>query len=388
MVLIASCYYQENYGSKLQAYATQAFLDSIGVENYTINFSNINDYINNIKIKYYIKHIYKTDAFIAQFKRYIFKFNILKNHKLKENFKIRKLAMNSFSENNFNLTLPIEYGELNKLCYDMKANAVIVGSDQLWLPSNIYADYYTLNFVPDNIKRISYATSFGVSSLDKAAKKSAKIFLNKFDSISVREKQGENIVYDLIGKSAKVVCDPTMFFKADEWCNILNIKPLVDDKYIFCYFLGDNLWHREWAVRLREITGLKIVSLIHLEKYNKYDKNYYDKALFDVAPNDFIGLIQNAEYICTDSFHGTVFSLLFHKKFYLFRRFKETHSASTNSRIDSLIKPLHLTDRIICKTSAPEDKLNLKINYSEIDVSIENLRKESIAWLKNALGVN
>lgn len=386
MILIASCYYQENYGSKLQAYATQAFLDKIDVDNMTINYSGMRKHMNSMKIRYYIKNIAKTDAFAAQLKRYTFKLRIKGKKSLENNIMLRQKAMEKFVSEKFRLTETYPFEKLSELCTDVNAYAVLVGSDQLWLPSNIYADYYTLSFVPDGIKKISYATSFGVSKLEKSFIPKAKSFLSSFDSISVREKTGADIVNDIIGEYPEVVCDPTLLFNAEEWTQLLNTKRITDGDYIFCYFLGENPGHRKWAKELQKNTGKKIVALIHLENYIKGDVSYADEELFDIGPSEFVSLIENASYVCTDSFHGTVFSLLFHKKFFSFRRFSENHSASTNSRLDSLLDAICLSDRIISSDTEPEMVFNKSIDYNDVDEKIGELRTQSAKWLIESLG--
>lgn len=106
-----------------------------------------------------------------------------------------------------------------------KYSAFIVGSDQLWLPSNITADYYTLNFVPDGvgIRKVAYATSFGVSKLPAKQAQMAREFLPRFDSIMVREESGKKLVKQLINRDVPIVCDPTLLFRAEEW-TLLSLK--------------------------------------------------------------------------------------------------------------------------------------------------------------------
>ena len=155
-----------------------------------------------------------------------------------------------------------------------------------------------------------------------------------------------------------------------------------------CYFLGNNPWQREWAKQLKKTTGLQIISLIHLDSYIKCDNSYYDQALFDIGPSEFVSLIENAEFVCTDSFHGTVFSLLFHKRFFSFRRFRENYYSSTNSRLDSLLTLLGLADHIVEQGVTPCEMLKKVINYDDVDKQLGIFRSDSISWLKNALGVN
>ena len=388
MVLIASCYFQQNYGSMLQAYATQAFLDELHIENRTINYSQIASYIKKRKILFYIAHVYIIDTFVSQLHQYSFKCRQKMDKRLKQDIFLRKQVMKKFENTRFRLTTPYSFKYLSKLCTDMNANAVLLGSDQLWLPSNIYANYYTLNFVPSNIKKISYSTSFGVSQLDKKTKKRAKSFLGNFNFISVREKSGQKLVSEITGDSPQIVCDPTMLISAEKWRVLLKTKNLVKNPYILCYFLGNNPWQREWAKQLKKTTGLQIISLIHLDSYIKCDNSYYDQALFDIGPSEFVSLIENAEFVCTDSFHGTVFSLLFHKRFFSFRRFRENYYSSTNSRLDSLLTLLGLADHIVEQGVTPCEMLKKVINYDDVDKQLGIFRSDSISWLKNALGVN
>lgn len=140
--------------------------------------------------------------------------------------------------------------ELSSKCE--KYQAVLVGSDQLWLPGNIAADYYTLNFVPQNVNSIAYATSFGQSSLPKDSTKLAKIFLSKIKHIGVREESGAKLIKNITGRNVPVVCDPTLLFDGDDWMSIQDEKPLVDGEYIFVYFLGSNEVHRDFVQRLKK----------------------------------------------------------------------------------------------------------------------------------------
>ena len=107
-----------------------------------------------------------------------------------------------------------DFTELTSYCKE-NYDTILIGSDQLWLPANIAADYYTLNFVPDGVKKIAYATSFGVSSLPDDLKGQASRFLSKIDHISVREEAGKKIIQSMVDKEVEVVCDPTLLFTGE-----------------------------------------------------------------------------------------------------------------------------------------------------------------------------
>ena len=381
MIYIASCYFQKNYGSALQAYATQKVLEQFGIDNKTICHDGFSAYIKKRKIKYYITRFYKSDAFVAQIKRYSLVFRRKTNKKFAANIDKRERKFDEFTGKYFSLTEPCGFTDLSVLCEN--AEAVIVGSDQLWLPSNIYADYYTLSFVPDNVKKISYATSFGISELNKKTKEKCS-FLGRFNYISTREETGRILIKSVTDKPCEVVCDPTLLFDEHDWHEMQKENRKYEEEYIFCYFLGNNKWQRKWAKQLKDLTGLKVVSLIHLDEYLKCDLNYADYTPFDIDPADFVNLIRGAEYVCTDSFHATAFSMIFKKKFYTFRRFCKSHSASTNSRLDSLLSKVDLTERIINENTSPLEALKLSIDYVEVDKKLSEFREYSKKWLKKS----
>jgi hypothetical protein len=384
-VAIASCYFQKNYGSALQAFATQKILDELGIKNETICVSGFKKEIDLIKIRYYLKKI--LDFNIVKEKLGYVKLDIysriLKNS-LKKNILIRQKKFKEF-EHNFHFSKVFKSKkELAESCNEY--SSVIVGSDQLWLPSNIEADYYTLNFVPKYINKISYATSFGVSEIPKKYMNKTKMFLNRIEHLSVREKSGQILIKKLTGKDAEIVCDPTMLFTAEDWMCIQKKENIFKNKYIFCYFLGGNLQHRKFAKKLKDLTGYKIVSLQNLDKYVKGDKWYADVVPYNIGPGEFINLIRNAEYICTDSFHGTVFSLLNRKKFFVFKRFSDTNKLSTNTRIESLLNLVQLQERLISFDRSIEDYINMKIDYEFVLEKLKIFREKSKMFLINSLG--
>ena len=386
-VAIVSCYFQKNYGSQLQAYATQKILDLLNVDNETVCIDGIKSTINKRKYKFFLRSIFDKDT--VKEKNKTIK-RVLKKKFDKEfanNAKERDLCFKYFSQNKFKLSDKYNsFDDLTKVCAE-KYFAVVAGSDQLWLPSNIAADYYTLNWVPENVKRISYATSFGKAKIPKWQIEDTKKFLKRIDCLSVREESGKKLIKDLTSLEAEVVCDPTLLFDAEQWDDIQSKERFVKEKYIFCYFLGNNLLHREFANKLKEKTGYKIVALQHIDEYIGSDQNFADIKPYNVGPGEFVNLIKNAEYVCTDSFHGSVFSTLYNKKYFTFMRFSEKNSMSTNSRIISLLKILNMEDRIMVGNEDIDKCVNIEINYDEVNKRLEEFRKESMEFLKRSLDI-
>ena len=383
-IAIVSCYFQKNYGSMLQAYATQKYLDDVGIENETICYDGIKREIEKTKYIHYFKQIINPRIVLGKL-GYI-NIRLKKKNpfsKLGRNLRTRDLAFAKFTKR---IRLSAEYNsfeELRLACSDY--SAVLLGSDQLWLPSNLDADFYTMNWVPDKTKKISYATSFGISELPRSYYPMAKHFLSRIDFLSVREKTGQNIIRDVCTREAKIVCDPTMLFTGDEWTDIQQKEPLCKEKYIFCYFLGNNPEQREFVKKIKAQTGCKIVSLLHLNVFAKCDCSFADITPFDVGPSEFLNYIRNAEYVCTDSFHASVFSILYHKKFYVFRRFKENYDLATNSRLDTLLASVGLEERILTAKENVEAVLHNNIDYEAVDQKVEIMRAYGRKFLEEAI---
>jgi ferredoxin len=381
---IVSCYFKNNYGSMLQAYATQKILDNNNIENETINIAQNKEFKKNKK-KYYMNQIFNFKFIKEKFGMAKLKIYKKINKELGKNISIRTKKYNEF-KNEFNLSRTSNnYKDLTEQCVEKYSN-IIVGSDQLWLPVNVVADYYTLNWVPNNINKVSYSTSFGFSNIPSKYYDLYKKFLKRINHLSTREESGLKIIKDITGIDGKLVCDPTMLLTKEEWEKEATQGKIYNEKYIFCYFLGKNIEHRKFVEKLKEKTGYKIVSLNHADEYVKYSDKFCDYAPYDVGPREWINLVKNAEYVCTDSFHGTVFSILFNKEFFDFRRYNNKSVMSTNSRIDSLLNVAGIDKNRICTGNEDiEEILKNKINYDEVNERIEKFREESKEWLLSSL---
>lgn len=303
----------------------------------------------------------------------------------KKNNDVRYRAFERFQKKYYRSFSKELYG-YDELCKGAKEyDTVLVGSDQLWLPGGLATNFYNLMFVPDGIRKISYATSFGVSSIPKRQYKKTKEYLDRIEYISVRERTGAKIVKEVSGRDAVIVADPTLLLDRSQWESVIPDRRPVDEPYVFCYFLGKNEKHRDAAEEFAKKTGLKIVSTPFLDSYVKRDEHFGDQQLFDVGPDDFVNLIRNAEYILTDSFHGSVFSIINHKKFVTFNRFDDGSSNSRNSRIDNLCELLGIKDRRYDAGADIAQTAKAPVDYESVDEKLASLRAESLLFLKNAL---
>lgn len=255
----------------------------------------------------------------------------------------------------------------------------ICGSDQIWSPALMNPVFY-LNFVSEDKKKIAYAPSFGVTSTTAAKEKKIAKYLSSFNSVSVRELEGQQFIKKLTGQEVPVVIDPTLLLNEQIWREYV-VDSKQNGTYIFCYFLTPNDDYIRAVVQFAKNKGLKVI----IVPTSKGPFNTGFEEFIDVGPAEWLGLIQNAEYVFTDSFHGCIFSSIFHKEFILFKRFKDKDKASENSRIFTLAKMLEVEERIIDENNVNTISELQPLDFEKIDKIIESKAKESKKWLLNAL---
>lgn len=377
-------YTQNNYGSKLQALATIKMFDRLGLDYEIIRY-------NKKSLRFYLKSIPRFFNWVFINDRYlqIQRMVEFKKHpKVKAQVEIRNRTFDSF-DTYFSEHLSKVYGsyeELKRECPKMY-DKVITCSDQLWSPSALGSGFYNLMFVPEQARKISWASSFGVSKIPWYQKGRTRKYLRRIEYISVRENRGAEIVKELTGRDVPVLMDPVFVFNKDEWNELFPLEKSEWESYIFCYFLGQNPEHRAAAKALAEKTGLKIVTLRHLDEYVDEDEHFGDVAPYDVDPVRFLNLLRNATYICTDSFHGTAFSIIFEKQFLVFDRYNNQSSNSKNSRVESVCVNVGLTNRRYTDIEHIFEMMEQQIDYVAVTKKVDQYRVNTIQYLKNTLGV-
>ena len=378
---VCACYNTKNYGSMLQSLATGEMLEKLGYPYEFIRYTRKPTVGLILKSLDRIPEMIKGKRLNAERQRALSKYP-----EVASGIKRRNACFDSFMNQTFTNMSPA-YDTLKQLTQAAKEyDAVMVGSDQLWRPEGYSTGFYNLMFVPDEVPKIAYATSFGVSQIPEKKKKIAKTFLNRIDHISVRELRASEMIKELIGRDVPTVVDPTLLFTGEEWKKIIPSKTIVDEKYIFCYLLGSNPQHRTWVEELKKQTGYKIVTIPHLDEFVESDIAFGDHQLYDVGPVEFVNLIRNAEFVCTDSFHGTVFSILNHKQFVTFNRFTDGTRNSRNSRIESLLSQTGLENRRLTrKEQSIVDLALAEIDFECVDSKLNQMRNQSIDYLRSAL---
>lgn len=375
---------QNNYGTSLQGFATIEKMRSLGADCEIIRYRKKRTFSEIIET---LPGLLRSGA-IGKIIYKLHKKKDLYFHKeYRKTRSIRTQAVNKFKKKYFD-TISKFYIGYADLCNGSKSySAVMVGSDQVWGPLSLYSKFYNLLFVEEQVPKFSYASSFGVSTIFPWQKEGVTRFLSRLDKIGVREQRGKEIVEELTNREASVVLDPTLLLTAEEWdSHIDEERCKIEEPYILTYVLGEREDIRDEIKRFKKKSNLKVVNLPHIDNYHKMDDDLGDLNLYDVDPFDFIRLVRDAKYIVTDSFHGTVFSILFHKKFVTFYRKDPNLKGSTHSRIDSILQMLGLSARL-CEAEI-YDKMIADIDYECVESRLIDKRSSSIAFLQDAVNLS
>lgn len=352
-----------NYGAMLQAYALQSKLS----RNNNVKIIN---YRNPVIEKQY-KIIRRYQNNLKQFLKSLCSDILMFSTNLK-----RYNNFNRFMKENYYLTSDIktkqEFKNLTK-----EFDTIIVGSDQVWNLgiTNGLSDIYTLN-LNNEVNKISYAASIGDASQVTKNKNVFKLKLANLDNISVREKDAQQELSKIIDKNIEVVLDPTLLLKKEEWDeNIKDVNP-VNEKYILAYVVEADEEYIKIVNDLSEKTGLKV---IHFGKRNPGYKNVL-KTAYTEGPFSFVNYIKNAEYIVATSFHATVFSVIYNKKFFIVPHKK------TGARVTSLLSKLNIENRTFKNYETFKNiDYNFETDWEKVNQKLAIEREKSINWLKDAI---
>lgn len=338
-----------NYGNRLQMYAVQQVLHKMGHESYLIeNKTHAHGIIYQVKHRLKILLGYKN----ARYEFY--------RHKQFKKFDTRfiKIAKLSFNEKYKNSNIASHF------------DVFLCGSDQVWNPYSPLVNGGSFAAFPNVKRRISYSASFGVENIPEEMKDYYAKWIRGIDDISVRENSGKEIVFDLAQKEAHVLVDPTMMLNAEEWANIEESPASVPKKkYLFKYFLGE--LSEEVKQHINDLQSKYDLELVDILP-NKGEVNYR------LNPSHFIFLLHHAEIIVTDSFHASVFALLFNRPLHVFDRVDKKINMST--RLDTLFGLFNSIDV----------RNNFNLVYSrDVDYKANDIlqceRNKAYTFLKNAI---
>ena len=359
---LVTFYHIHHYGALLQAYATQRAVERCG------GTCEIIDYYVNQNNALFRKPTGLGSA--AADVHTALHYGPLKNRYqrfeafAKEYLRISGHRFESFEE--------LQNAELP---YDL----ILSGSDQIWnpkiFPDGHFDPVFFGAFSPR--RKIAYAPSFGIPHVPEEMEEELRGYLKNFSHISTRERQGQTIVEEVTGETVPVVLDPTLLLDREEWGKAAH-APVQQGGYILCYCISKPAALEPYIRQLAEKTGLPVVQLCGIRQ----KVHLKARCVLDAGPSEFLGLFRGASYVCTNSFHGTVFSVQFQKPFFTAVAPTEL-AAPESSRTFSLLSRLGLTERIIGKgdTAALTDP----VDWAAVDEKLTAAREDSLAYLRAAL---
>jgi hypothetical protein len=370
-----------NYGAVYQAYALSKYLESLGHEVFVLNYqmdkANFLIYLKNPIST--IRKIFSRKAFSIRFirERTQYKKGIKRETKFYP-------AFNTFRKKYLNVTdAAYSYKNLLRDCPD--ADVFITGSDQVWATDFLFSSpAYLLGFVPKDVKRISYAPSFGKSQLEPYLHRVFKEHIKEFDAVSVRENDGLRIIKHITGNDAVKVLDPTLLI--DNYSEIIDYSLVPELPFILTYRLHQEYELAHWmSGYVEKISADMELPVFSVSTNCPWDLNLEIEELHP-TPGQLLGLLEKSSLVLTNSFHGTVFSILFGVKFLTFAR--DRFDDKQNPRMTELLASVGL-DALFCKPFTDFKSINQKLNFSYshegVHAKLDKIRGTSIQFLRDAL---
>ena len=362
-ILTITCHKVYNHGATLQEYALLEYLKSLGYKAETINYRPpyLSNHYNLFRVSSprFDKNILFRAIYIA----------------VKLPGRImglrKKDAFDAF-EKKYVPVYPGKYDSNEALkSSPPQADIYICGSDQIWNSyfQNGKDPAFYLDFVPKGKLKISYAASFAIDEVADDLKPFVKKMVDDIDCVSVRESSGVRILERLGIANATRVLDPVFLIKSSVWQRAF-VKPR-KEKYIFVYDFDNNENIKEIARREAAKHGFKIFTV-------NSNITYADTNFKNEAPDAFVSLIYNAQFVITNSFHALAFSLIFNKKFCVINR-----TEKINTRMRDLLELAGLPQLLVSDSTIELDKIN--IDYDAVNAKVDAFREQSKNFLKSAL---
>lgn len=358
----------QNYGTFLQAYALQQVLLHLGYDNVILDDSSIIKSLprGNRKTPLRVLHLlirkvlHHCSSGYREYQR-----KTEQTRKEYDAFKRKYLKIDSgFSSLS-------EVGER----YDI----YICGSDQIWYPSDeIFHPYFYLAFT--NKKKVAYAPSVGSSVYPEAYKFKVKALLDSFSHISVRERQGAELLSSFTNVPVEVVVDPTLLLSGENWYRLTKDSPTGSMPYILCYLLTENPRYISFVQEYARAKKMRLKIFANNYHYMKYG----DECIFG-GPERFLTEIRYAAVVFTDSFHATIFSIHFERDFYTFKRFNELSKINQNSRLINLFSQLEIKERFLGESELEKVDNVQEIDYASVSQHLERKREDSMRYLVKSL---
>lgn len=345
-----------SYGATMQMYALYRAVQALGHEAEIINY-------HNAYMKEERHHDKRKSAPVKRFLRT--RARMLTHARLYSAFK-------RFESERMVLYPAHAFSERQKLAaVGGRYDTVVCGSDQVWNPRITDSDMsYFLDFCGENTRRVSYAPSFGIEEFSQEFTAAVQEQLKRFAAVSVREKVGSDFVQSLIPQEVSVVADPTFLLEPEDWETMEKVHPAAEGEYIlyFAVHRSEQLFRR--CRELSRRCGMKVVVVGgNAIKRLKNRDPMLDFAV-DVTPSEWLYLMHHARYVVTDSFHGTVFSVMFHRDFFV------QYPRHANARLVHLIGELGLGARVLSENTPFTTDSIVYENVDRRRVEMQTLSKE------------
>ena len=308
-------------------------------------------------------------------------------NQLKEQLDCRKAAFHRFQKETPHSSIVFDNDSI-KDCLD-SYTCFICGGDQIW---NDWSDWFIhnaldnfcLKFVPRTVQKFSYAPSIPLTKVRPVFIKRLSENIQQLDAVSVREKSSITILEERTGKKAIAVADPVLLLDREQWDK--ESRPVdIYEKYVFCYLLGDGLSTRTAAENYAKKIGCRLVTVPHIIHVDPQDEKFGDLQDFTSGPAEFLSRIRDAEVVVTDSFHAVVFSMIYHKPFYVLERTTKVSGGSMGSRLTDFMAEYKLEGQKITAEQLNMTESIPQIDYRECDKIWSRRRAESYEYLKNNL---
>lgn len=355
-----------NYGAVLQAYALKTKLTRMGYEAKVLNYRNV--YISRLYRRVFHIDLWKRDILPTRWgkvgrKLYEIFYGLREWQKQWDAFE-KFITEQLLDGNNEGMDLSDVERE--------QCDVYVMGSDQIWARELTHGfDPAYFGQFETHGKRISYAASVPNGEIPDGEKVYFKQYLENFTAVSVREEKLAAELQKLTGRDIETVIDPTLLLDREDYEKILCSRLPVKEKYVFAYFVVESDMLSKCAAKAAERTGYRLIEL----HYHKTPEICGENMIFDAGPEEFLAYIRNAEMVLTNSFHGTVFSILFQKKFY--------SVYEVNGRISNLLSYLQLEKRHITKEE--DICVTDKIDYETIEERLMEYRRKSIEYLQKGI---
>ena len=371
---ISSVHTGFNYGSSLQSYATKMILDELGYKGVNISMKGSLIKGRDVRVK---KILILSFRLLNQIKTISKRIDIyIKNIRKPYSEETKKMFLDF--RTHYIQPYYCSWANLRKLAKREDFKAFLCGSDQIWSGEALYVDpQYYLRYAPKS-KRISFAPSFGNDKVANFNKKVIAKYINGIPSISVREDSGVDIVKELTGRDAVRLIDPTLVLDKDKWSKYFELDKIdfSNENYILAYFLSEPSNHaKDYIIRLSKKTNSKVIALPYLRD----DSDWFDDVP-NAGPIEFVNYVKNAKYVCTDSFHGTAFSIIYQVPFFTFDR-QYGNAVSQSTRVTSFLKLVSLNSRF----NPSFEAIDAPIDFTKSQSVLESEREKSRSYLLEAI---